>query len=240
MNDTPSPAALRARLRDEGFAFVDAAAMRALLALPAPAWPAFAASWDRLGPDPYLAAVGRARLRRHATYRASPEGIRRQPHRAHYQSLTYNPLQGGQERWFEPVEPELADGLCMERILAFCHALFGALAPATPGWHIEVHQFRIEARDGDAGEPTPEGVHRDGVDFVLVLLIDRANIESGTTTIHAPDGALLGSFTLTDPLDAALVDDARVCHGVTAVVPRDPSRPAHRDVLVVTFRATAK
>ena len=32
-----------------------------------------------------------------------------------------------------------------------------------------------------------------------------------------PDGAPLGSFTLTDPFDAALVDDARVDHGVTAV-----------------------
>jgi hypothetical protein len=69
------------------------------------------------------------------------------------------------------------------------------------------------------------------------LMIDRANIESGTTTIHDQEGGLLGSFTLTRALDAALVDDARVCHGVTAVTPIDPLQPAHRDVLVVTFRA---
>lgn len=80
-------------------------------------------------------------------------------------------------------------------------------------------------------------MHRDGVDYVLVLLVDRENIESGTTTIHTPDGSLLGSFTLTHAFDAALVDDARVCHGVTAVTAFDPARPAHRDVLVVTFRA---
>ena len=46
----------------------------------------------------------------------------------------------------------------------------------------------------------------------------------------------LGSFTLTAPLDSALVDDSRVYHGVTPVVPLDPARPAYRDVLVVTFR----
>jgi hypothetical protein len=74
---------------------------------------------------------------------------------------------------------------------------------------------------------------------VLVLLIDRENIERGTTTIHATDRNLLGSFTLTHALDAALVDDARVFHGVTAVTPLDPSKPAHRDVLVVTFKAAA-
>jgi len=44
---------------------------------------------------------------------------------------------------------------------------------------------------------------------------------------------------LTNPFDAALVDDARVAHGVTPVSPLDPSRPGHRDVLVVTFRSVA-
>ena len=75
----------------------------------------------------------------------------------------------------------------------------------------------------EQGRPTPEGLHRDGVDYVLVLLIDRENIESGTTTIHDRDGGLLGSFTLTHALDAALVDDARVFHGVTAVSAFDPA-----------------
>ena len=36
---------------------------------------------------------------------------------------------------------------------------------------------------------------------------------------------------------AALVEDARMQHGVTAVEPVDASAPAFRDVLVVTFRA---
>jgi hypothetical protein len=53
----------------------------------------------------------------------------------------------------------------------------------------------------------------------------------------AHDDRPLGSFTLAAPLDAALVDDNRVKHGVTAVTPLDASRPAWRDVLVVTFRA---
>ncbi|MBF6026098.1 2OG-Fe dioxygenase family protein, partial [Lysobacter niastensis] len=74
-------------------------------------------------------------------------------------------------------------------------------------------------------------------DYVLVLLIDRSNILSGTTTIHDDQGRQLGSFTLTQALDAALVDDSRVFHGVTAVTAEDPTRPAHRDVLVVTYRA---
>ena len=79
-------------------------------------------------------------------------------------------------------------------------------------------------------------MHRDGVDWVLVLLVRRENIASGETTIHDLDRRLLGSFTLARPMDAAWVDDSRVYHGVTPVEPKDPARPAFRDVLVVTFR----
>ena len=79
-------------------------------------------------------------------------------------------------------------------------------------------------------------MHRDGVDYVLVLLIDRQNIASGTTTVHALNGLELGAFTLTEPLDAALLDDSKVAHGVTPIEPVDAARPAYRDVLVVTWR----
>src|SRR5205823_2268713 len=150
--------------------------------------------------------------------------------------LDYNPLNGGVARWFEPIASAAADSETMRTILAFCRAFFGSMAPQTRAWRVEVHQFRIEARPGELGRPTPEGLHRDGVDFVCVLLISRQNIASGTTTVHAPDGRRLGAFTLTNPLDAALLDDARVAHGVTPVEASDPAEPAHRDVLVVTFK----
>jgi hypothetical protein len=241
MTPLPDTPALHTWLQRDGFAFVTADIMGGLLGADTLTdWPAFAASWNDLAPDSYLAASGRHRRRRHATFSADADGgIRREAHQPHYQSLKYNPLQGDIQRWFEPVLPAIADGASLRRILGFCHDCFGALAPATRHWHVEVHQFRIEARADEAGEPTPEGVHRDGVDYVLVLLIDRENIERGTTTIHAADRSVLGSFTLTHALDVALVDDARVFHGVTAVTPLDPSKPAHRDVLVVTFKATA-
>ena len=110
-----------------------------------------------------------------------------------------------------------------------------ALAPhdVTPQ---QYNVLRILRGAGEAGLPTPEGLHRDGVDYVLVLLVNRRNIRSGTTTVHDLDKRTLGSFTLTDPLDAALVDDARCYHGVTPVEPENPAQPAYRDVLVVTFR----
>jgi hypothetical protein len=231
---------LHDQVRDEGFAFVHGDTLRELVSRVAGLgdWNAFAASWNALEPDTYLAATGRFRRRRHATYGADRFGhVEPRPHQAHFQTLAYNTLQGDIERWFEPVLPEVATGRTMLAILDFCRDFFGGLSPEVPFWHIEVHQFRIEATAGAAGEPTPEGSHRDGVDYVLVLLVDRENIASGTTTIHSPDGRALGEFTLTHPLDAALIHDPRVFHGVTPVTPLDPGKASHRDVLVVTFRA---
>jgi hypothetical protein len=129
----------------------------------------------------------------------------------------------------------VADGPAFRAILRFCYRLFNGLSPL-PAWHIEAHQFRIEASPNQAGQPTPEGLHQDGVDWVLVLMIGRRNIVSGMTTIHGLDRQPIGSFTLEQPMDAALVNDHRVFHGVTPVQPLDPTQPAHRDVLVVTFR----
>jgi len=230
---------LRETIETQGFAFVGADDMRPQLdhGDTLNDWAAFADSWNRLETDMYMADGGRYRRRRHAVFAIGAQGgIQRRPHQPHWQSRDYNPLNGGIARWFAPVEAPIADGHTLTGIIDHCRRLFGSLAPAVPHWHVEVHQFRIEALSDAPGQPTPEGLHRDGVNYVLVLLIARRNIASGTTSIHNLQGQLLGSFTLTTPFDAALVDDARVYHGVTPVQPIDPAEPAYRDVLVVTFR----
>jgi hypothetical protein len=240
MSQQPEPANCIRLLSEQGFAFVDGGTMNALLGGVAGSenWRTFADSWNDLVVDAYLAEHGTFRRRRHAVFSLSSDGTAtREPHRPHYQSKTYNTLQGGIERWFEPISAKVADATIFLGILALCARVFGQLARDVVVWDVEVHQFRIEAKPGEVGLPTPEGVHRDGVDFVLVALINRTNIDSGTTTIHDADGVQLGSFTLTHPLDSAFVDDERVFHGVTPIIVIDELRPAFRDVLVVTLAA---
>jgi hypothetical protein len=230
---------MRRAVAADGFVFVRGTAMRQLLVAinPLSDVDAFAASWDDLSLDTYMADGGRYRRRRHANFAADAQAIVRGPHAPHFQGLEYNPVNGGIARWFEPMRPEVASGETMTAVLQYCRGFFGDLAPRDVRWHVEVHQFRIEARSGERGLPTPEGVHRDGVDYVLVMLVGRQNIAQGETTIHAVDGRPLGSFTLAERFDAALLDDHRVAHDVTPVEPLDPNAPAYRDVLVVTLQA---
>ncbi|NGM52531.1 2OG-Fe dioxygenase family protein [Caulobacter sp. 602-2] len=225
------------KIAADGFAIVPAGETRALLG-GLTDWDLFADSWNDLGVDGFMADGGRYRRRRFAAFAVGADGaIARKPHQPHYQSRDYNALNGGVQRWFEPVTQAIAEHPVTQGLLKAGLETFQPLTAQPPkAWHVELHQFRIEAHDGQAGLPTPEGAHRDGVDWVIVMLVERRNVASGVTDIFAPDGASLGSFTLVEPGDAVLIDDHRVLHGVTAIRPLRAGEEARRDVLVVTFR----
>jgi hypothetical protein len=227
-------------LKDQGFAVRPGAAMRAWLKTAWTDWARFAASWNELGDDQYMADGGRYRRRRYAVFDVTAGGIVRAPHQPHYQAKTYNRLNGGLDRWFDPVAQEIGSHPIIQALIGELAQIFADAIPAVPpraGWHVELHQFRIEANEGAIGRPTPEGVHRDGVDGAFVMLVNRENVSSGVTQIFDAHGASLGDFTLKDAGDAVFLDDARVFHGVTPIAPLDPKKPAIRDVLVITFTA---
>lgn len=237
MSDTDSPSPIDDALSREGYARLPGADLLDRLGIGAAAWDDFARSWDDLGPDLYMADGGRYRRRRHATFRCIDGRFERQAHQPHYQSRDYNPLNGDVQRWFDAVEDATVALPACQAILRFCADSFD---PAGMGdWHVELHQFRIEAKPGENGRPTPEGMHRDGVDRVMVMLVERRNVREGVTRIGAPDGTALGEFTLIQPGDTMLIDDHRILHGVTEIHPLDPAQPAWRDALVVTFVASS-
>ncbi len=232
--DTDSTAA---KLKDCGFVRIEGPETLGLLGERArTSWDSFARSWEDLGADHYMADGGRYRRRRHAAFQHADGRFMRKPHRPHYQSRQHNRLNGGVERWFEPVLPATVELPITETILGFClSAISQTDTLSAEPWHIEFHQFRIETTPEYAGRPTPEGMHRDGVDWVFVMLVHRQNVRDGMTEIGSPEGQTLGSFTLQNAGDAVLLDDRRILHSVTEIHAIDPCLRAYRDVLVVTF-----
>jgi hypothetical protein len=171
---------------------------------------ALAPSWDDLPPDAYLKDGGRYRRRRHSCFVVEGEVVSQVPHRAHWQPVEYNALHGGLERWFEPMLPAVVASDAWPRLLRTLSATCSQLKGARP-WHVEAHQFRIDTTDG-IGRPTPEGAHRDGVDFVAVILVNRVGVKGGETRVFEALGPSGIRFTMTEPWTTLLLDDERVVH----------------------------
>jgi len=230
---TTPPESLDATLYRQGHAALAPAGLAALAGIELAALDAWLPAWNRLPPDAYLKDGGRYRRRRHGSFVASGDGLTQVAHRAHWQPVSYNALHGGLERWFEPLETGLVADPAWTRLLVALAAACSRRKGVQP-WYVEAHQFRIDTTDG-IGRPTPEGAHRDGVDFVAVILAARKGVKGGETRVFEADGPSGLRFTLTQPWTTLLLDDERVIHETTPIQPAAPG--GHRDTLVLTFRA---
>ena len=194
-------------------------------------------SWNDLPPDAYLKDGGHYRRRRHSCFVVSGESVQQAKHRAHWQPLEYNALHGGMQRMFEPMSANVVQSSAWVTMLSKLGQLCSALKPNIQTWYVEAHQFRIDTTDG-IGRPTPEGAHRDGVDFVAVMLINRHDIKGGETRVFDVNGSAGQRFTMMEPCTLLLLDDARVIHESTPIQPLQTDTDiGYRDTLVLTFRA---
>jgi hypothetical protein len=222
----------------DGFQIVESARFLPAVGLTAESVAPWLPQWSNLPPDRHLRDAGAYRFRRHGCFihELADGSVTLQPHRAHWQPTTYNALHGGLLRWFEPLEQSLSGSTEWLALLRGLGNTFATSARYSrpPRWYIEAHQFRIDASHG-LGRPTPEGAHRDGVDFVAVILIDRRNVTGGETRVFTEDPERVARFTITEPWTALLMDDARVTHETTPI--QATAQPAYRDTLVLTYRA---
>ena len=194
---------------------------------------AFNPLWNELPPDAYLKDGGRYRRRRHSCFVVTGGRLEPVAHRAHWQPVEYNALHGGMQRWFEPMAPQMVNHPAWQKLLVWLAAVSSRATMGQP-WFVEAHQFRIDTTDG-IGRPTPEGAHRDGVDFVAVFLVDRVNVKGGETRVFDANGPAGQRFTLTESWSLLLLDDARVIHESTPIQPL--AAGGYRDTLVVTLRS---
>lgn len=220
-------------LVDDGFAIAPAHAVAA--GFDAAALRDLAVSWDDLPPDAHLRDGGRYRFRRHGcfthdAFAAVPTPV---PHRAHWQPTDYNALHGGFERWFEPIAAGVSGSAAFRGLIARLGEVFRGVRDRGR-WFVEAHQFRIDTATG-IGRPTPEGAHRDGVDFVAVVLVQRRDVRGGETRVFDASGPAGVRFTMQEPWSALLLDDTRVIHETTPIQP--DGRAGVRDTLVLTYRA---
>jgi hypothetical protein len=225
---------LLAELRSTGYALLTPELARAALQIDPGALARLTPSWEQLPRDTYLLDAGRYRSRRHSCFIESLPGatLESVPRRAHWQPTAYNALHGGLQRWFEPIDAQVLDAPAWQQLIASVGEVFATLRPVSR-WYIEAHQFRIDTSAG-LGRPTPEGAHRDGVDFVAVVLVQRRGVRGGETRVFEAHGSAGVRFTMQQPWSMLLMDDARVVHETTPI--QGEAGVGIRDTLVLTYR----
>lgn len=201
---------------------------------PEQAWTELSAMWDDLPADVYVQAPHSGRFRRYGrfSYSRSDDLLIPLPHAPYFQARDLNVYAGGIDREFAPLTEATIRNLELEATLRAGIAAFIDLDDVRQ-WELGVHQIRVVARADQPGDPTPEGLHRDGCDFLAVHLIGRKNITGGESLVSV-DG-VEWRLLMREPLETIFIDDVRCMHAASPIRPVDPSRLAARDTLIVTF-----
>ena len=154
----------------------------------------------------------------------------------YYQSSEYNSYAGDVQRKFTPFTTPAKNNPFLHALINFNFSQLPLDRKKLSGaWKVESHQLRVITNTNEIGKPTPEGIHRDGVDFVFIYLIERKNIVGGESIINNDDGNVLYTHTLTNPLDGIVVWDTEVFHGASPIFRQDPEQEGFRDILLVGF-----
>jgi hypothetical protein len=177
--------------------------------------------------DPYI--KGKYRFRRLSRFIVSGDELSKLPHGYLYQSKNYNPVVGGIRREFAEIDDELI------KLDNFKHLIlaFSDSCKLHPEAEIGVHQIRTTCSSNNYGNPAPEGIHRDGTDFIGIFSVDRDNIEGGETHLYTARKEKPVFSKVLNSGELLLVNDHEFLHFTTPIKPTS-DREGTRDVFVLT------
>ena len=216
----------------------------------------FPKHWSHLGDDPVYPFRKTSQMRV-----LFEKKIQRQPHAPFKLSYGDNAELGNMERWFPEASCDFATDTVTLSIVRLMRSLLKQFQDDSRPKISGLHQFRvISGVEGgpdhtQKDSPTPEGVHQDGAELVIVIFIGSENLdcragESRVYNMKQPAGILKGveseiqaacetrlcEHTMRIPFEAIILNDRRVKHDNLPLKALDGSKEARRDVLVMWAR----
>ncbi|USD34933.1 MULTISPECIES: 2OG-Fe dioxygenase family protein [Vibrio] len=221
----------------EDYVFVSGRKMTALLDTNVDEVIRFKQCWSSLERDNYMADGGTYRYRRYGQFTklAAQREITLLPHEPYVQPAFINTLNGDVERHFSPLSDKFVTSDLLAKLLFMMSDIYDDALGTPVNWNIRLHPYRIIANSSQQGQPTPEGLHRDGVTFIASLMINRVNIAGGVTSITDAKGGFREQIMLDKTFDLVMADDEQTMHEVTPITPVCSEKCAYRDVLVIAF-----
>ncbi|MDD1421566.1 2OG-Fe dioxygenase family protein [Dolichospermum sp. ST_sed1] len=176
--------------------------------------------------DPYV--KGEYRSRRLSRFRVSGDKLVKLPHGYLLQSKDYNPLLGGIKREFAELDHALIE---LEIFNNLIFAFYDS-CKLHPEAEIDVHQIRTTCSVNNLGNPAPEGIHRDGSDFIGIFSAGRDNIQGGETHLYSAKKEKPVFNKVLQPGEIILVNEHQFLHFTTPIKPEIPGFGS-RDVFVI-------
>lgn len=198
----------------------------------------FWADWDNLKSDRHLKNDASFRLRRLGYFQLKPEKeeLKFLAKTEYFQTSKINSYAGGVKRNFAPLLKSSQRNEFLRELIKFnFRQLILSTKLRNDSWLVDVHQIRIIGTVDEIGQPTPEGIHQDGQDFVGIFLVSRKNVCGGLNTVYDLNRQPLASNQLNQPMDSILLLDHHIMHSVSPIRPKDPKEAAIRDVLLIGF-----
>jgi hypothetical protein len=202
-----------------------------------PDWEKFQDYWNHLEIDEYMNDGGKYRYRRFGRFRwkkSAPEVVL-QAYRPYRQPTYFNPLNGDIDRYFSPVTSEMSENPIVQAVLLNLGKYYAELEDVEE-WKVNAYFNRIIATTEELGKPVPEGMHRDGVKFSCLLMVNRLGFSGGETTLFdlmTKEPIFTGA--LSNAGDALILRDDTVFHDTTAISLNAGFSKAYRDLLVIEF-----
>lgn len=183
--------------------------------------------FQELPVDPYI--KDKYRFRRLSRFTVCNGDLIKLPHGYLYQSKQYNPLVGDIKREYEEIDDRLVSLDSFKKmVLAFSDS-----CKLHPEAEIGIHQIRTTCSPTNYGNPAPEGIHRDGTDFIGIFAVDRENVQGGETHLYMARKEKPVFSKILNPGELLLVNDHQFLHFTTPIKPIADVQGT-RDVFVLT------
>lgn len=98
---------------------------------------------------------------------------------------------------------------------------------------VNCHLIRTHAKGEIAGVPVPEGIHQDGVNFLVMGSVSRHNIEGGVSYVYEAADEQPIFETILNPGEAIIIDDVQLFHMASSIMATKSE--GHRDMILMGF-----